>query len=94
MKECVQAACYMVTLVGLKVTTLSACLQTISRTVKLRDPEYLQQALIWKLRQYLAAVASGDPGFPASTCPPFDAGACNHHPSVVAALREYVRTLS
>ena len=30
--ECVQAACYMMTLVGLKVTTLSACLQTISRT--------------------------------------------------------------
>ena len=94
-----QAASFMVTLVFYNVTTLSACLQTISRNNKLKDPEDLQQAVTWKLRQYLAFRAATDSDFPISVwrthlvsdCPAFDASACDYHPSNVQAIMNHVR---
>lgn len=76
----------MVTLVGFKVTSLSACMQTISKAALIKVPEDLLEAVTWKLRRHLAAVAAGDPGFPSSACPPFNTNTVfNFHPAAVEA---------
>ena len=98
---CMQMGAYMVTLIFLNVTTLSACLQTISKSANLKDPEDLQQAVMWKLRQYLAFRAAKDADFPisvwtthlGSVCPAFDPSACDYHPSIVQAIMTHVRLL-
>ena len=77
------------TLISLRVTTLPACLHSIAKA-GLVQPALLQHAVLWKLRQYLAAVAAGDPGFTASSCPAFDADWRPHGPSVAKVVMRHV----
>ena len=65
----------MLTLVCLRVQTLQQCLARISAS-GLRDADELVHLTLWKLRQYLRAVAAGVPGFQRDSCPALDADAC------------------
>ena len=66
---------YLLTLVLLKVQTLQECL-AMADTSGLQRPQDLQNALLWGLRQYLRAVAAGEPDFSTATCPALHPEAC------------------
>ena len=59
---------YLLTLVILRVQTLSECL-TMAKAPGLQRVPELQYAILWRLREYLRAGAAGDPGFLRDSCP-------------------------
>ena len=67
----VKAGVYLLTMVLLGVQTLQECLAMVDCS-KLRRPQDLQHAVLWKLRQYLRAVADGAPDLRRSSCPAYD----------------------